>query len=60
MTLAPSSLRAFADSICMCACMPSLALQVSLQDGALICPETGRRFPVVSGIPNMLLAEDEV
>lgn len=37
-----------------------LAVQVCLEDGALICPETGRRFPVVNGIPNMLLNEDEV
>lgn len=35
-------------------------LEVCLEDGALICPETGRRFPVVNGIPNMLLNEDEV
>jgi uncharacterized protein YbaR (Trm112 family) len=37
-----------------------VTVQVCLQEGALICPETGRRFPVVNGIPNMLLAEDEV
>lgn len=35
-------------------------LEVTLQEGALICPETGRRFPVVKGIPNLLLNEDEV
>ena len=29
-------------------------------EGALICPETGRRFPITGGIPNMLLNEDEV
>jgi hypothetical protein len=26
----------------------------------LTCPETGRKFPVTKGIPNMLLHEDEV
>ena len=26
----------------------------------LVCPETGRKFPVTDGIPNMLLNEDEV
>jgi hypothetical protein len=26
----------------------------------LVCPETGRKFPVNKGIPNMLLHEDEV
>lgn len=37
-----------------------LAVQVCLEEGSLICPETGRRFPVSKGIPNMLLNEDEV
>ncbi|OIV96722.1 hypothetical protein TanjilG_09264 [Lupinus angustifolius] len=35
-------------------------LELHLEEGALICPETGRRFPVTKGIPNMLLHEDEV
>lgn len=35
-------------------------LEVHLEEGALVCPETGRRFPVQKGIPNMLLNEDEV
>lgn len=35
-------------------------LEIHLEEGALICPETGRRFPVNKGIPNMLLHEDEV
>ena len=34
-------------------------LEVCLIEGALICPETGRKFPVEKGIPNMLLTEDE-
>ncbi|KAF5201199.1 Multifunctional methyltransferase subunit trm112-like protein [Thalictrum thalictroides] len=35
-------------------------LELHLEEGALICPETGRRFVVAKGIPNMLLHEDEV
>eukprot|EP01018_Ginkgo_biloba_P019651 Gb_11958 [translate_table: standard] len=35
-------------------------LELHLEEGALICPETGRRFPVNKGIPNMLLHEDEI
>ncbi|KAI5439834.1 hypothetical protein KIW84_025266, partial [Lathyrus oleraceus] len=35
-------------------------LELHLEEGALVCPETGRRFPVRKGIPNMLLHEDEV
>lgn len=34
-------------------------LEVHLEEGALICPETGRKFPVNQGIPNLLLQEDE-
>lgn len=34
-------------------------LEVALVEGALVCPETGRKFPVKKGIPNMLLHEDE-
>ncbi|XP_075496870.1 multifunctional methyltransferase subunit TRM112 homolog A-like [Primulina tabacum] len=35
-------------------------LELHLEDGALVCPETGRKFPISKGIPNMLLHEDEV
>ncbi|KAH8508770.1 hypothetical protein H0E87_010779 [Populus deltoides] len=34
-------------------------LELHLEEGALTCPETGRKFPVTKGIPNMLLHEDE-
>ncbi|GLC43819.1 hypothetical protein PLESTB_000911300 [Pleodorina starrii] len=34
-------------------------LEVTLEEGSLVCPETGRKFPVSKGIPNMLLNEDE-
>jgi multifunctional methyltransferase subunit TRM112 len=29
-------------------------------EGFLICPDTGRKFPVKNGIPNMILHEDEI
>lgn len=35
-------------------------LEVDIIDGELICPETGRKFPINNGIPNMLLNEDEI
>ncbi|XP_026461960.1 multifunctional methyltransferase subunit TRM112-like protein [Ctenocephalides felis] len=35
-------------------------LEVEVVEGELICPETGRKFPIKNGIPNMLLREDEV
>ena len=36
-----------------------LLLEVEIIEGELICPETGRKFPIVNGIPNMLVGEDE-
>lgn len=33
---------------------------LSVQEGKLICPESGREFAVKDGIPNMLLHEDEI
>ncbi|KAJ0988614.1 hypothetical protein J5N97_006970 [Dioscorea zingiberensis] len=35
-------------------------LEIHVEEGALVCPESGRRFPINKGIPNMLLNEDEV
>lgn len=35
-------------------------LEVDVISGDLICPESGRKFPISDGIPNMLLNEDEV
>lgn len=34
--------------------------EVDVVEGELECPETGRKFPIKDGIPNMLLNEDEV
>ncbi|CEG47101.1 Uncharacterized conserved protein [Plasmopara halstedii] len=35
-------------------------LEVHVKHGKLVCPESGRVFPIIDGIPNMLLNEDEV
>ena len=37
-----------------------ILLEVEVISGTLICPESGRKFPIADGIPNMLLNEDEV
>lgn len=37
-----------------------ILLEVDIVNGDLICPETGRKFPINNGIPNMLLNEDEI
>ena len=33
---------------------------IHVLDGDLICPDTGRKFPIRDGIPNMVLHEDEI
>ena len=33
--------------------------EVEIVEGELICPETGRKFPINNGIPNMLPNDDE-
>lgn len=38
----------------------TVLFDVHLQEGYLICPDTGRKFPVKDGIPNMILHEDEI
>ena len=35
-------------------------LQIHIMEGALVCPNCARRYPIKNGIPNMLLNEDEV
>lgn len=35
-------------------------LQVNVVEGELECPDTGRRFPIKRGVPNLLLNEDEI
>jgi multifunctional methyltransferase subunit TRM112 len=34
--------------------------QVEVINGELVCPESGRKFSISKGIPNMLLNEDEL
>ncbi|XP_034933662.1 multifunctional methyltransferase subunit TRM112-like protein [Chelonus insularis] len=34
-------------------------LEVEVMSGDLLCPESGRKFPINDGIPNMLCNEDE-
>ena len=40
--------------------MHTVLFDLNLLEGQLVCPESGRVFPVNDGIPNMLLNDDEV
>merc|ERR1711865_222703 len=35
-------------------------LEVRVVEGNLVCPESGRKFPISKGVPNMLLRADEL
>ncbi|CAM9413378.1 unnamed protein product [Pylaiella littoralis] len=35
-------------------------MDMHVVEGALVCPETGRRFPIAEGVPNLMCTEDEV
>ena len=35
-------------------------LEIEVINADLVCPESGRKYPVNDGIPNMLLNEDEI
>eukprot|EP01023_Acetabularia_acetabulum_P006570 TRINITY_DN12728_c0_g1_i1.p3 TRINITY_DN12728_c0_g1~~TRINITY_DN12728_c0_g1_i1.p3 ORF type:complete len:123 (+),score=28.29 TRINITY_DN12728_c0_g1_i1:177-545(+) len=35
-------------------------MEIQLEEGNLVCPESGRKFSVAKGVPNMLLNENEV
>ena len=37
-----------------------LLVNIHVEKGTLICPESGRRFPIDKGIPNLMLPEAEV
>lgn len=37
-----------------------LLFEIHVQEGLLVCPDTGREFPIKDGIPNMILHEDEL
>jgi uncharacterized protein YbaR (Trm112 family) len=34
--------------------------EIHIIEGILVCPDTGREFPIKEGIPNMILHEDEL
>ena len=37
-----------------------ILLDVHVMEGNLVCPDTGRKFPIKESIPNMILHEDEI
>lgn len=42
------------------AALHKVLFDIHLVEGYLVCPVSGRRFPVKDSIPNMILHEDEV
>lgn len=42
------------------ASLHTVLFDVHVIEGHLVCPDTGRKFPIKDGIPNMILHEDEL
>ncbi len=40
--------------------MHNLLIDVHVEEGVLTCPESGRTFKIVSGIPNLMIDEGDV
>ena len=40
--------------------MHTLLLDIHIDSGTLVCAESGKRFPIINGVPNMLCDEAEV
>lgn len=38
----------------------TILMDIHVVEGHLICPDTGRKFNITMGIPNMILHEDEI
>ena len=38
----------------------TVLMDLHVLEGNLVCPDTGRKFPIKEGIPNMILHEDEI
>mmetsp|Transcript_7831 Transcript_7831/g.10266 ORF Transcript_7831/g.10266 Transcript_7831/m.10266 type:complete len:139 (-) Transcript_7831:316-732(-) len=56
----PHTLTAeMADDVDFCKALYHVLMNVHLMEGMLRCPVTKREFPVLDGIPNMMLEEDE-
>lgn len=45
---------------CDSPCSHFFSFQLEIEEGSLVCQESGREFPIKNGIPDMLLKENEV
>ena len=55
----PETLDETRDSV-LIANLHRVLFDIHVQEGFLVCPSSGRKFPVKDGIPNMILHEDEI
>jgi uncharacterized protein YbaR (Trm112 family) len=49
-----------ADGSSMIESLHFILFNLHVIEGSLVCPDTGRKFPIKDGIPNMILHEDEI
>ncbi len=51
----PAALPAsFADDEPFLRALHHVLLEIEILEGSLVCPETGKKFPIKEGIPSML------
>jgi len=58
-TLPATLTMEMAEDADFCKALYHILMNLHLMEGMLTCPATGREFPVVDGIPNMMLEEEE-
>jgi multifunctional methyltransferase subunit TRM112 len=58
-TLPPVLTEELAEDDEFCKALYHILMNVHLIEGALICPVTGREFPVRNEIPNFIISEEE-
>lgn len=50
----------FADDEGFLQSVHTLVMDIHIKEGALVCPNCSRKYPIKNSIPNMLLRDDEV
>ena len=58
-TLPPALTEDLANDESFLKALYHVLMNIHLIRGVLICPTTGKEFPVIDGIPNFMLEEDE-
>ena len=53
-TLPPAVPDKYAEDEAFLLALHHVLMEIEILDGQLVCPETGKKFPITGGIPSML------